>query len=451
MLDKITWSNYKRLLELCYADPAYLHQFMADPDRMLKASNLLLDPKIAKEALLVQTQPDYAKTYEGKNLYMEGFRQMVNSVQAHVDLKVTPDKIAHSSFREWTHRQKKRMAFESRYVREQLRTYTVPVSFTLSDGCSIGCPFCCLSAPKLKEVFCYTPENARLWRSVLTETRSLIGEIAGAGMCYLASEPFDNPDYEKFISDFYKITRYYPQTTTAAAMRDVKRTRRLMKALGDEHLKNAALRFSVLTLNHLQKIHAEFSAEELYAIELLPNNPESLYHYSLSGRALNLTKSLPPEKFMGSVTCVCVIGFSVNMPKKTISLIAPRRPDDEYPLGMQTYDTISFADAASYRNALTELIQKWMAQEVPIGLPLRANPYITLTRENNYLEFHGDGAKRLLSGSNDFCDAVELLFAQDMSIEQLLSQLHISGYSRAALIEKLQFIYDLGYVDIKTI
>ena len=83
-----------------------------------------------------------------------------------------------------------------------MRSYFISACFELADGCSGNCLFCCLlDAKSLSAYFCYTPKNQLLWQEILHNTREVLGEIAGSSICYFGTEPFDNPDYEKFITD----------------------------------------------------------------------------------------------------------------------------------------------------------------------------------------------------------------------------------------------------------
>lgn len=42
-----------------------------------------------------------------------------------------------------------------------------PLMFELSEGCSVGCPFCGVAAMKLRGVFRYTEEHVALWQETL--------------------------------------------------------------------------------------------------------------------------------------------------------------------------------------------------------------------------------------------------------------------------------------------
>ena len=100
-----------------------------------------------------------------------------------------------------------------------------PVAFELSSGCSVGCWFCASAAQRLSGVFEYGKKNSKLWGQILELTFDLLGPAAGTGICYYGTEPFDNPDYERFCDDFHTILGQFPQTTIAAPLRDPECTR----------------------------------------------------------------------------------------------------------------------------------------------------------------------------------------------------------------------------------
>ena len=145
--------------------------------------------------------------------------------------------------------------------------------FELAKGCSVGCWFCGVAAPKLGGMFQATPENRKMWRGALKVVRSVVGPGAKRGFCYWASDPLDNPDYEKFACDFHHILGTFPQTTTAIPLRDAQRTRRVL-SLSQERGCDLN-RFSVLTLKTFERIFQEFTPQELVYVELIPQNKES--------------------------------------------------------------------------------------------------------------------------------------------------------------------------------
>ena len=70
-----------------------------------------------------------------------------------------------------------------------------PIAFELSDGCSVGCWFCGISAEKFKGHFELTPENLREWKAIVNEAYSLLGSSMESSFLYWATDPLDNPAY----------------------------------------------------------------------------------------------------------------------------------------------------------------------------------------------------------------------------------------------------------------
>lgn len=221
-----------------------------------------------------------------------------------------------------------------------------PAAFELARGCSVGCWFCGVSAPKLTDLWRATPENLALWRGVLEAVGEVCGPAAGHSFLYWATDPLDNPDYEQFCLVFRELFGSFPQTTTALALRDVERTRALLK-LSDSPVD----RFSVLTLKQLLQIHEQFTPEELFRVELVLQNKESIGERSAAGKALS---RLNPET-AHATTIACVTGFLFKMPDRKVQLVSPCPSSEQWPDGYRVYAEATFADAAE----LTTILRAW--------------------------------------------------------------------------------------------
>lgn len=268
------------------------------------------------------------------------------------------------SFHSWRHHQSANASSEMPW---RPKTFTSSIiAFELSQGCSMGCWFCGVSAAKFEGYYPYTKENAVLWNDIIEISNNLFGKAMHTGFCYWATEPSDNPDYIKFITDYQEITGHLPKTTTAAPLKNINQTRELMK-LSDMHC--VPCRFSVVSLPILDKIHKTFSARELLGVDLICNNKESTTILSASGRAReykNLLKESDYNSFAKikdeHATIACISGFIINMMSRTIQLVSPVPASVQWPNGYKIYDTRHFNSKDEYKDTIMAMIATHMME-----------------------------------------------------------------------------------------
>jgi radical SAM family RiPP maturation amino acid epimerase len=231
-------------------------------------------------------------------------------------------------------------------------------AFELSNGCSVGCNFCGVGAEKLRSNFRRTPENARLWRSVLEAACSRFGPAMRTAFCYWATEPMDNLDYIELVDDFHQVTGELPQTTTIAPLRNVERTKRLLEL----HRRHEAIqnRFSIQSLEMLREVHAAFTPEELANVRLLLYHQNNQLKRTKAGKAY-VTGSEHEEAWDGG-TIACVSGFLVNMCTKTIRLISPCPASEEWRNGYRVYYSGRFETAAELDACVAEAAELCMPE-----------------------------------------------------------------------------------------
>lgn len=437
------WADFKRLLELCFGNPLFRQGFMEEPESWLAGRQLNLHASAALEALRALETRCPA---EG-NPYLQMYEEIIREVHETYERAASPERFASPRFLAWHRRQVNRFRFQSMINRKIKGLFYLPVAFELSEGCSMGCPFCCLAAGKLKSVAPYTEENRELWRGVLGRTQELTGGIVDVGVCYFATEPFDNPEYEKFLTDFHEIFGRYPQTTTAAAVRDIPRMKAFLNLLGEKSLRQAGLRFSVISLEQMEEIHRAFSPRELEYVELLLNNPESVYAYSKSGRAVSLSETCGEKKFLDNASCICICGFVVNLAKRSIRLAAPHPPDAEHPLGMKVYEERTFTGVEDYARIWKEMTERWMAVSMPKDRPLYPEAGITWGRDGIRLVVRGDGISRRISLSEKEYRCFALVMEENLSLQELYGREGMTEFERQRFQWKLEVLYDGGCLD----
>jgi radical SAM family RiPP maturation amino acid epimerase len=263
-----------------------------------------------------------------------------------------PDK----RFVAWRDRQIKRAASE---IGPTHASISHPlVAYELSRGCSIGCWFCGVSAAKFGGAVSFA-EQAPLWRGILTAMAELFGPAARTGFCYWATDPSDNPEYDAFAEEHAAITGCLPQATTAAPLRDIDFTRRLLRQ-AERHC-TSGTRFSVTTLRQLHGIFAAFSARELLGVELVMQMKHSLMPKAVAGRARESGRDAAAAGLGEASTIACVSGFLVSLPDRTIRLISPCSATDRWPLGYRIHAQARFDSAASFRAEIERMVEANMA------------------------------------------------------------------------------------------
>ena len=252
-------------------------------------------------------------------------------------------------------------------------------SIELSEGCSVGCPFCGIGAEGLKEHFLATDENITLFKKILASIKSNMGENSGmSGFLYWATEPLDNPDYQVFEKSYCDVLGFIPQLTTAIAYKDVEKVRSIISNRSASRI--SPHRFSVLSMGALKKIYKAFSPEDLLDVEIIPQMNGSLVVKANAGKNYS-------EKTSGNVpdTIACVAGLLINMPRKEVKIISPCPASEEHPLGYITYDTRFFKDSHDFDH----IIKEW--EDTYFNIKPKSEDIISIWPEVNLSEIIESG------------------------------------------------------------
>lgn len=364
----------KRLIELYLHDPDFRQQFNGDAAATLaryqlplgvEEAQLFLDPNFAQKIAQQKFEDIPLKLRQYYAFYVEKLKWRNDSQR-------TLCAPTNKAFHKWRQKQVNRCWGEFNGI--NINFIHVPLVFELSLGCSVGCPFCALASDTLRAIFRATEENLALWREVLTISREIVGPAAGEGVLYFASEPLDNPDYEAFAAIYAELLGHAPQITTAVAMRNPERTKKIITA-NNEQQRPMLHRFSVLDLETYRQICAYFTPEELLYVEVLARYDESLSNViTKAGRSLEESTQ---EQSIGS-TISCASGFIVNMAEHSIRLSTPCNASAEHPTGEIVCARVHFTDAADFRAQLLQIIKEQMPLTLDIHKVLQLQPFYTL-------------------------------------------------------------------------
>ncbi|MCR5734847.1 MAG: radical SAM family RiPP maturation amino acid epimerase [Lachnospiraceae bacterium] len=346
-LDDISY--VKRLMEYESLIPGFSKEFAADPQGMLDKIGIPMTPRDVSfnphtvENGNVRMNPKFPDTPAAK------YAEFMNSKFAHRDEIKKYCTPANPSMKKWRERQICRCAIELGAKFQSL--IHAPFAIELSDGCSVGCPFCGLAAGKLKSVFFHTPENAELFNGVIRAAREIIGDAVSEGTLYFGTEPLDNPDYELFMKDFTELFGNIPQITTARSTMYIERLRPLIADINSNQ-KNI-YRFSILSEKMAREIFEAFTPQELILTELLPQ-----YDEAPSCALVNAGKNGKDDDYGDTISCIT--GFVVNMARKDIKLATPIWASKEHPTGELILERAEFTDAEDFKEKIQGMISRHM-------------------------------------------------------------------------------------------
>lgn len=435
-------AEVKRFLERWRADPRFREGYERDSAHALAGNGFQLDAEDL--SLLVGSASDVRLGSLGE--VIQHLSQALSAVPTATEEQ--DQRLSHAftnaRFDAWRHRQIGRLRSQ-----QLLRGYDdighLPAAFELTNGCSVGCWFCSLAPEKLTQVFAYTDDNAALWKDILTGLRDRIGPGVSESFCYWATDPFDNPDYERFLTDFHGVHGTLPRTTTALAWRDPERARRLLektKTLG------GGVRFSVLSLGMLKKIHAAFTPIELANVNLVMQMNGAIGSPKSRAGAARHHPKAAKEDLSDDYAPSTVTGFVVNMPAGTVELVSPCLPTERWPNGHRVHARGQFATAEEFDRLVCALIAEHMPARFDEQDDLRFRPDLKFsptetgfqlsTRVNKFTFRHSTFPTSALGG---------LIADGGHRVGEVVDTLASSGQPARDVLRHLTTLFDAGFLD----
>lgn len=440
--------HIKRFYERWTADRDFREQLSIDSRRVISRYNLKVDPDEVRPIWDIEFTTQHHKE-SSISTSVKMFQDILSKGLKMAKSKHSVSSLSEPRFKGWRERQIARSSVMCHPSTHNSIVHA-PICFELSKGCSVGCWFCGISAPRLSDIFAYNQENAKLWKEVLELTRNLLGYDTDEGFCYWATDPLDNPDYEKFCTDFYEVVGVFPQTTTAQPLKNIERTRALLKLSTEKGCK--LNRFSILSLKMFNQVHEEFSAEELQYVKLILQNPESVLIKANVGKVRERNKIKPDKSqdhFNNSFqeTIACVTGFLFNMVDCSVKLISPCPADDRWPNGYIIYDEGTFYDIKSLKILLEKMITNNMY------LSVRANDLIRFRWGLKY-ESLSDGFQlstryltRKFRHQSYLKELGEIIQQGDKTAEEIVLLFQKFGVPQVNTLYSLNLFFNKGVLD----
>jgi radical SAM family RiPP maturation amino acid epimerase len=387
----------KRFLERWTMDPSFQAAFEADPEAAIASLGLQLTsaqviPLIDDEAAAELSKAIDEGNTDAYPVSVLRYRHFIQEKYDHRRLTRENGTPEDPRLAAWRQRQVNRSVGELGVSRADAIVHG-PAALELSQGCTVGCWFCGVAAPKFDSWLPYTDENGELWRGVLRVLYNTIGRAAQRAFLYWATDPLDNRDYERYLVDFYRVLGRCPQTTTAQPQKDIERTRGLLKLAYS--LDSCIDRFSIISLNSLNKVHESLSPQEMLRVECVPQNREASARHPKArvGRALKFAakreKELVNEE--ASSTIACVSGFLFNMVERSVKLISPCNVSERWPLGYWVVDQARFDSPEQLAEALERMIAENCRVNLRADDTVRLRPDLKVTVDGNQLVFKSLG------------------------------------------------------------
>jgi len=253
---------------------------------------------------------------------------LIDSRVRHVFRNAEP---THRGWSSWRRQQIKRYSSEDSSAREKQIMY-IPFAIELTQGCSGGCSFCGLSAPKLSGLGNRFSEVEDEFRELLLELRTSAGRFGQCGILYWATDPLDHDEYTSFARVFEEVFDIFPGTTTALGETYPSRLKALINS--NARKRPWGRRCSLRNQAAYKTIKRVTSASQRFGISFIPQFINIPKTKALAGRQLT-HESIDNQQSQGG-SIACMTGLLINLPSKHTNLITPCLAEAMNPNGYRT-------------------------------------------------------------------------------------------------------------------
>ena len=327
----------------------------------------------------------------------------------------------HIGMKEWRKAQITRLSKEDMSERCAQITH-IPFAIELTEGCSGGCHFCGLSASPLQTGVVGYNNNVDLFNTLLHELYEICGLNAIGGTLYMATDPFDHPEFEQYAASFKKILGLWPVMTTALAERNLKRMKSLINLRADGQDRPWGIRCSLRSKSAYQTLFRELSPLERASLVLIPQYPGALSEQAIAGRAFSI-KDQESQHLLGG-TIACVSGFLISLPRQLISLVTPCVAEPNHPKGYRILCQTSFT-AETLRPKLELLLSQMPCPAIDAQTLLR------LTIDSSQFKLYQQPSCPNL---------LEIMAQQPFSINTLLASMPEHYYKQEVISTSLKML-----------
>ncbi|CAM1343365.1 radical SAM family RiPP maturation amino acid epimerase [Tenacibaculum amylolyticum] len=459
------YARLKRFFERFSADPDFMNNLKLNFNETLEKNHI----KIDREDVRYLFEKENSETPEA----VIKMWNIVQNKQRWVEQFYLNDCLpSKASMLSWRKRQIERQRYDLGPFFTNTNIHS-SLAVELSQGCSVGCWFCALSPDSLKNNYSHET-NQEEWIRFIQIMNSFLGNAIKSTFLYWATEPFDNPYYEKFCIDLYNETGVFPPTTTAVAHKDIDRIKQFLKLSSDYG--TWLNRFSLTSLGIMRKVHKNYTEEELAEVECLPLNKKANYAYGNSGNFRERTKADPnllaeqdeklrtapwhhkdsdynsSEDYANGSIC-CVSGFLVNMVSRKIQLISPTTATDEWPLGYIIFDEAKFENIEELQIILNSWEERFFKSEMDLDDFVAFYPWIhTRFTENEVILKGRFNQKKQFSRIDDpvITKLIELITNTKSSFKEI--QAHALEQFDISLIDSkkaINTLFSYGFISEK--